>query len=67
VRGALSVPQRPFILVFCAVMILWIVLNTWVLAEQAFDPSPYQVLNLVLPPGTSANASTPYIAWTCVL
>jgi CRP-like cAMP-binding protein len=38
----------PFILVFCAVMVLWIVVNTWVLAEHAFDPSPYQVLNLVL-------------------
>ena len=38
----------PFILVFCVVMILWVVVNTWGLAEQAFDPYPYQVLNLVL-------------------
>jgi uncharacterized membrane protein len=38
----------PFILVFCAVMVLWIVVNTWVLAEQTFDPYPYILLNLVL-------------------
>jgi uncharacterized membrane protein len=40
----------PFIFVFCAIMVLWIVVNTpWVLAKKAFDPSPnYQVLNLVL-------------------
>jgi uncharacterized membrane protein len=38
----------PFILVFCAVMILWIVINTWVLAEQTFDPYPYMLLNFVL-------------------
>jgi uncharacterized membrane protein len=38
----------PFILVFCAVMVLWVVVNTWVLAEKAFDQYPYQALNLVL-------------------
>jgi uncharacterized membrane protein len=38
----------PFILVFCVVMVLWIVVNTWVLAEKNFDPYPYQALNLVL-------------------
>jgi uncharacterized membrane protein len=38
----------PFILVFCAVMVLWIVVNTWVLAEQPFDRYPYILLNLVL-------------------
>jgi uncharacterized membrane protein len=38
----------PFILVFCAVMVLWIVVNTWVLAEPTFDPYPYILLNLVL-------------------
>jgi uncharacterized membrane protein len=38
----------PFILVFCAVMLLWIVVNTWVLAEKTFDPYPYILLNLVL-------------------
>jgi uncharacterized membrane protein len=36
----------PFILVFCAVMVLWIVVNTW--ADKAFDEYPYQALNLVL-------------------
>ena len=38
----------PFILVFCAVMVLWIVINTWVLAERPFDAYPYILLNLVL-------------------
>jgi uncharacterized membrane protein len=38
----------PFILIFCAVMVLWIIVNTWVLAEQTFDPYPYILLNLVL-------------------
>jgi uncharacterized membrane protein len=38
----------PFILVFCAVMVVWVVVNTWVLAEPTFDPYPYILLNLVL-------------------
>src|SRR5262249_12794601 len=40
----------PFILLFCGVMVLWIVANTtWVLADKnIFDPYPYQALNLVL-------------------
>src|SRR5262249_9733518 len=38
----------PFILVFCAVMVLWIVVNSWLLAEKSFDAYPYQALNLVL-------------------
>jgi uncharacterized membrane protein len=38
----------PFILVFCAVMVLWVVVNTWVLAEKTFDPYPYILLNLFL-------------------
>jgi uncharacterized membrane protein len=38
----------PFILVFVAVMALWIGVNTWVLAEGTFDPYPYILLNLVL-------------------
>jgi uncharacterized membrane protein len=38
----------PFILVFCAVMVLWVGVNTWVLAERTFDPYPYILLNLVL-------------------
>ncbi len=38
----------PFILLFGAVMVLWIVINTWVLAERPFDAYPYILLNLVL-------------------
>jgi uncharacterized membrane protein len=38
----------PFIVVFCAVMLLWVVVNTWVLAEKTFDPYPYILLNLIL-------------------
>ena len=38
----------PFILVFFSVMVLWIVVNTWVLAEKPFDSYPYILLNLVL-------------------
>src|SRR5215469_10275652 len=38
----------PFILLFGAVMVLWIAVNTWVLAERPFDPYPYILLNLVL-------------------
>jgi uncharacterized membrane protein len=38
----------PFILMFCAVMVVWVVVNTWMLAENTFDPYPYILLNLVL-------------------
>ena len=38
----------PFILVFCSVMVVWVAVNTWVLAEPTFDPYPYILLNLVL-------------------
>src|SRR5262249_39867178 len=38
----------PFILMCCAVMVLWVVVNTWVLAENPFDRYPYILLNLVL-------------------
>lgn len=38
----------PFILLFGAVMVLWIVINTLVLAERPFDAYPYILLNLVL-------------------
>jgi uncharacterized membrane protein len=38
----------PFIIAFCAVMVLWIVVNSWLLADKNFDPYPYQALNLVL-------------------
>jgi uncharacterized membrane protein len=38
----------PFILVFGAVMVLWVAVNSWVLAERPFDPYPYILLNLIL-------------------
>jgi uncharacterized membrane protein len=38
----------PFILSFCAFMVVWVVVNSWVLAENAFDSYPYTLLNLVL-------------------
>jgi uncharacterized membrane protein len=38
----------PFILVFFAVMVLWIVVDTWGFVENGFDPYPYILLNLVL-------------------
>src|SRR5260370_737672 len=31
-----------------SLLICWMILNTWVLREAAFDPSPYILLNLVL-------------------
>jgi uncharacterized membrane protein len=37
-----------FILVFAAVMVAWMALNTWLLAQEAFDPFPYILLNLML-------------------
>src|SRR5437773_1913802 len=37
-----------FILIFLAVLLFWIVLNTIVLARKPFDPYPYILLNLVL-------------------
>jgi uncharacterized membrane protein len=38
----------PFILLFGAVMVVWVAINSWVLAEKGFDPYPYILLNLVL-------------------
>lgn len=38
----------PFILLFVLVLISWIVMNTFILANRAFDPYPYILLNLVL-------------------
>jgi uncharacterized membrane protein len=40
----------PFIFLFAAVMVAWIILNSFVLAKfnQNFDPFPYILLNLVL-------------------
>ncbi len=37
-----------FIVIFFVVLILWMVLNTWILLESAYDPYPYILLNLVL-------------------
>jgi len=37
-----------FILLFTAVVLAWMVVNTWVLARRPFDPFPYILLNLVL-------------------
>ena len=40
----------PFIILFMLVLILWIILNTFILAgwNRTFDPYPYILLNLVL-------------------
>ena len=37
-----------FIGIFFGVLMLWIVLNTWVLARHGFDPYPFILLNLLL-------------------
>jgi uncharacterized membrane protein len=37
-----------FILIFGAVLVTWMLLNTFVLLTRAFDPFPYILLNLVL-------------------
>lgn len=37
-----------FILLFLAVLVAWMLFNTFVLARGAFDPYPYILLNLVL-------------------
>jgi uncharacterized membrane protein len=37
-----------FIILFSAVIALWILLNAWALWTHAFDPYPYILLNLVL-------------------
>ncbi|MCE5242990.1 MAG: DUF1003 domain-containing protein [Syntrophobacteraceae bacterium] len=38
----------PFILLFMLVLISWIIMNTFILANMTFDPYPYILLNLVL-------------------
>lgn len=49
-----------FILMFCAIMLGWFVLNSWlVLADKAFDPYPYILLNLIL--STLAALQAPII------
>lgn len=37
-----------FIIFFKVMLIAWIVLNSWVMLQQPFDPYPYIFLNLVL-------------------
>jgi len=37
-----------FIFIFLGIMVVWMLVNTFVLARQAFDPYPYILLNLVL-------------------
>jgi uncharacterized membrane protein len=37
-----------FILVFAGLLVLWIVLNSYILLARPFDPYPYILLNLVL-------------------
>lgn len=38
----------PFIILFMLVMMSWIIMNTFILANRTFDPYPYILLNLVL-------------------
>ena len=37
-----------FIFSFLGALILWMLFNTWVLTQRAFDPYPYILLNLLL-------------------
>ncbi len=37
-----------FIIIFFAILAIWVVLNVWVLNEKPFDPYPFIFLNLVL-------------------
>ena len=37
-----------FIIVFSLILLIWIGLNSFILANQAFDPYPYILMNLVL-------------------
>jgi uncharacterized membrane protein len=37
-----------FIIIFSLILLVWIVLNSFMLANQAFDPYPYILMNLVL-------------------
>jgi uncharacterized membrane protein len=38
----------PFIILFAIGMLVWVGINSWMLAANAFDPYPYILLNLVL-------------------
>ena len=37
-----------FIIIFCAILVSWILLNSFFLLNRAFDPYPYILLNLFL-------------------
>jgi uncharacterized membrane protein len=37
-----------FIFLFLTILVIWMIVNTFVLARQAFDPYPYILLNLLL-------------------
>lgn len=56
----------PFIIAFFAVMIMWAVVNTWViehvLHHKAFDPYPYILLNLFLSMMAGVQAAALLIA-----
>jgi uncharacterized membrane protein len=49
----------PFIGLFGAILVGWMVVNTWVLASRPFDPYPFILLNLVL--STLAALQAPVI------
>ena len=38
----------PFVESFIGFMMIWAAVNTWVLANNAWDPYPYILLNLLL-------------------
>lgn len=37
-----------FIIIFSVILILWIILNTVILVQRAFDPYPFILMNLIL-------------------
>ena len=49
----------PFIGIFGGVLVVWMVVNAWVLANRPFDPYPFILLNLVL--STLAALQAPVI------
>ncbi len=48
-----------FIIIFTALLLAWMGINTWVLLQRAFDPYPYIFLNLVL--AALATLQAPFI------
>ncbi len=49
----------PFIGLFGVILVIWLLINTWVLARHPFDPYPFILLNLVL--STLAALQAPVI------